>query len=379
MKSKDKTTPRRLPFLSRMMFFPVQSIFALVHVILSTLAPQMEPTVSMFVASGFFGVLPIVLFAFFGMVGVALELTGICSFSEFARWIVAPLFVLYVVQILLLDQTHTTVENSGAVLPTNAFERACASFFWAFNDYMENYTTCIPWAKDAKLPTGDDDPAYVFGCHPHGIHCSGLLELSNPYNQFAKLFPNVAGLELTGLAATVIFKIPVVRELFLLMGYIDASRSVASKALAAGQSIFVCVGGEEESLLTTAGKDIYVLQHRKGFVRLALSHGASLVPVLGIGTNDAYTTYSFLLKPRIWIQKTFGVALPIFHGRWFTPLPHLVPIKIVVGEPIPTPRPQVPGSKPSEESVKKYHAMYIEAVRKLHAKHASKDTELIIH
>ena len=54
--------------------------------------------------------------------------------------------------------------------------------------------------------------------------------------------------KLTGLAASVIFKIPVVRELFLSMGYIDADRKVASKALAKGRSLFICVGGEDESL-----------------------------------------------------------------------------------------------------------------------------------
>ena len=109
----------------------------------------------------------------------------------------------------------------------------------------------MPWSKAAKLPSNS---TFIFGCHPHGIHCTAVIELSNPYNHFAKLFPNVAGLKLTGLAATVIFKIPVVRELFLYMGYVDASRSVASKALAAGQSLYFCVGGEEESLLTTPGK-----------------------------------------------------------------------------------------------------------------------------
>ena len=51
---------------------------------------------------------------------------------------------------------------------------------------------------------------------------------------------------LCGLAATVMFKVPVVRELFLAMGYVDASRNVAAKVLATGRSIFVVTGGEEE-------------------------------------------------------------------------------------------------------------------------------------
>jgi hypothetical protein len=54
--------------------------------------------------------------------------------------------------------------------------------------------------------------------------------------------------KLTGLAASVIFKIPVVRELFLSMGYIDADRKAASRALSIGRSLFICIGGAAESL-----------------------------------------------------------------------------------------------------------------------------------
>ena len=163
------------------------------------------------------------------------------------------------------------------------------------------------------------------------------------------------------------------------MGYIDASRKVAQRALEAGQSLFICIGGEEESLLTTRGKDIYVLQNRKGFVRLALSQGATLVPVLGINTNEAFTTYSWFLPLRIKLQKTLGIALPIFHGRWvITPLPHKVPIQVVIGDPIPTPKPKEAGARPDDVLVDEYHSKYIEAVRKLHAQHAPKTTELII-
>jgi hypothetical protein len=377
----DQLCPRRIPILSRIAFFPVQFIFGIAHVILSTVAPQWEPTISVGVASGFFGSLPLVILTFLWLIGSALEVVGLCPASLFWKWIAVPFLVLYFVNILVLDQTHTVVRNSGGIPPTNALERAASDFLWAgFTSYFDGYITCVPWSKDAKLPTGGKEaPTYIFGCHPHGIHCMGLIELSNPYNEFAKLFPNVAGLKLTGLAATVIFKIPVVRELFLYMGYVDASRSVVSKALAAGQSLYICIGGEEESLLTTPGKDIYVLQNRKGFVRLALSYGSSLVPVLGIGANQAFTTYKPFLKQRIWLQKNFGVALPFFHGRFFiTPLPHKIPIMIVVGEPIPTPKPKIPGEKPSDELVKEYHTRYVEAVRSLHAKHASKTTELII-
>lgn len=74
-------------------------------------------------------------------------------------------------------------------------------------------------------------------------------------------------------------------------------------------------------VVNTMGQDLVVLNKRKGFVRLALSNGADLVPLFAVGDTDCYHTSSFLLSLRLWIQNKFGVCLPIFHGRFFTPLP----------------------------------------------------------
>eukprot|EP00588_Corethron_pennatum_P028767 CAMPEP_0194335550 /NCGR_PEP_ID=MMETSP0171-20130528/70005_1 /TAXON_ID=218684 /ORGANISM="Corethron pennatum, Strain L29A3" /LENGTH=85 /DNA_ID=CAMNT_0039098689 /DNA_START=520 /DNA_END=777 /DNA_ORIENTATION=+ len=69
---------------------------------------------------------------------------------------------------------------------------------------------------------------------------------------------------MTGFAASVIFQIPVVRELFLSLGYIDAGRRYAQKVLENKSILFICTGGEEESMLTELGRDVVVLNKRKG-------------------------------------------------------------------------------------------------------------------
>lgn len=171
------------------------------------------------------------------------------------------------------------------------------------------------------------------------------------------------------------------RELFLKMGYVDASREVCHDALVAGQSLFICVGG--------GGRGVHVLVPRTGRGRIgpaaqglhpprAQRHGAGLVPVFGVGHTDTYTTYRFGLKwRRLWLQKTAGVALPLFHGRWYTTLPHPVPVRVVVGEPIVTPVPAVPGEKPSEALVDEYHRRYVQALRELHAAHVPERTLIV--
>jgi len=275
-----------------------------------------------------------------------------------------PILLLYFIQVIVLDKAHLQPHNAAPIPPQNQIERIAQKFYDASMNYFP--ITCEPWKADAKLST---DRQYIFAVHPHAIHCLPLALFTNYGSDFDLKFPKMVGFNCTALAATVIFKIPVVREIFLKMGYIDASRSVASKLLECNRSIVVCVGGEEESMYTTKGRDIIVLRKRKGFIRLALSYGVDIVPVFGVGNSDTYTTYGFMARQRQWLQKRFGVALPIFHGRWFTPLPYKVPIKTLIGEPIPTPKPKVKGEKPGDELVDKYHAMYIDALKKLHAEH----------
>lgn len=144
-----------------------------------------------------------------------------------------------------------------------------------------------------------------------------------------------------------------------------------------GQSLYIVPGGEEESMWTHQGKDIVVLKHRKGFVRLALSYGADLVPVFGAYNTDVDKTYSFAFQWRLRLQKKTGIALPIFHGRCFTTLPYPVPMNLLVGKPIPTPAPKVLGARPDEKLVEEYHTKYIQALEEMHATHVH-DRTLII-
>ncbi|KAG7344631.1 diacylglycerol acyltransferase [Nitzschia inconspicua] len=392
----DNDARRPIPILSEIIYFPVILLSATFHYLLHPW-PQLEATVAMAVMGGFFGFL-LIPTAFAYCLTILMEtIFGISPMIlSYAVWI--PFSILYAVQILILDKTHVHVRNSGPPQPRYSLERAA----WAFADSIWKYypsVECIPcdWEEDdndsdntkdtaptttngtSSLPfTLDPNQQIIFGVHPHGIHCIPLGQFTAKDSAFDRTFPGLYGPKLTGICATVIFKLPVVRELFFHMGYIDASRSVCQEAMQQGQSLFICVGGEEEAMYTTKGQDIVVLSKRKGFVRLALRYGASLVPVFGVGNTDTYETYSIGLKWRLWLQKKTGIALPIFHGRWFSTLPYPVPIKLLVGEPILTPTP-VPGGggKPDDALVEEYHAKYVEALKKMHSKYVT-DRTLIV-
>lgn len=287
----------------------------------------------------------------------------------FYYFVGVPLLLCYVIQVLILDRSHVTVVSAAPIPPRTALERRAAALWSSVADYFPMQV--VPWSDTATLPVNDHQQ-YVLAVHPHGIHCLALGQFSVYGTVFDQRFPGLVGHCLTGLAATVIFKIPVVREFFLSMGYVDASRTVAQDVLHCGRSLFLCTGGEEESMLVKVGRDIVVLRDRKGFVRLALSHGASLVPVFAVGLNDLFTTYDWFLPQRQWIQKNFGIALPFFHGRFgVTPTPYRIPISILIGEPITTPQPKCKGERPDEVLVDEYHQKYMTALQALHAKHVT--------
>ena len=341
-------------------------IHALLHYVTAPLG--IEPTISAVVVGGLFGLALVPLALVYGLLHLV-EGSGMYSedrlvYQDFLYYLGLPFTLLYLVQIWLLDSSHCSVHNAVPMPPRNGLEQAAYKFLQAMTHYFP--MSVIPWTEKATLPT---DRQYVFAVHPHGIHCLGLTQFHSYGTEFDQMFPGLVGHQLTGLAATVMFKIPLVNELFLSLGYVDASRSVANKVLECGRSLFICTGGEQESMLTCAGRDIVVLKKRKGFVRLALAHGADMVPVYCVGLTDIFDTYTFLHGVRNWLQKTTALAIPIFHGRFFSPLPHAKPIQVLIGQPIATPRPKVKGERPDETLVDKYHQKYIEALKALHAKH----------
>lgn len=114
-----------------------------------------------------------------------------------------------------------------------------------------------------------------------------------------------------------------------------------------GNGITIVVGGAKESLEAVPNSMRLVLKERKGFVKLAIRNGASLVPVLSFGENDLYTMLSGL-DPKSFsgrlqhlFKRALGFTVPFFYSKGphmfdFGITPHRRPVNIVVGRPIHT-------------------------------------------
>jgi hypothetical protein len=252
----------------------------------------------------------------------------------------------------------------------------------------------------------DPQKKYVVGLHPHGIFPASMAYLCCQQSAWYERFPGIKFF-ITG--ATVVFQVPWVREVAMAFGAVDARREVLEGMLKAGHSVGIAIGGEAEALESESGRDALVLNSRQGFVRLALAQGADLVPTYAFGLNDIFTTKaSWGRGLRQWLCKHLHVALPIFWGRGFTPLPHRRPVTVVVGKPIRVPAPpasratatatagqggttggeqeqeqdggdgghsaapctpEAGGYAPDQALVTHFHALYVQAVQELYDAH----------
>ncbi|KAF7309536.1 Diacylglycerol o-acyltransferase [Mycena indigotica] len=222
--------------------------------------------------------------------------------------------------------------------------------------------------READLPP---DRPYVFGYHPHGIIGMGALAtFATEATGFSTAFPGIRPHLLT-LASN--FHIPLYRDMLLAMGICSVSKRSCSTILRAGpgSAITIVVGGATESLSAHPGTADLTLRRRLGFIKLAIRHGADLVPVFSFGENDIYeqmpnepgtTIYKLQQK----FKSVFGFTLPLFHGRGLLNynlglMPYRRQIVPVIGRPIPVIR----SENPTLEEVMSVQKLYIEELERI--------------
>ncbi|EFB25109.1 hypothetical protein PANDA_021152, partial [Ailuropoda melanoleuca] len=250
-------------------------------------------------------------------------------------------------------------------------------FEWTKKLSMWKYTRDyfpIKLVKTAELPP---DRNYVLGAHPHGVMVFGtFINFFTNVDNFRKEFP---GIHTSVAVQAIFFHLPVSHDYFMSYGLCSVNRwsldYLLSKAQR-GQAVVIIVGGAHESLYAIPGRHCLVLRNRKGFVHMALRHGASLVPVYSFWENDVFhfkvfDTNSWQHLCQLTFKKIMGFSPCIFWGRglfsansWGM-LPLARPITTVVGRPIPVPQ----RLDHSKEEVDHYHTLYMEALEQLFEDH----------
>ncbi|KAF5835444.1 diacylglycerol acyltransferase [Dunaliella salina] len=151
----------------------------------------------------------------------------------------------------------------------------------------------------------------------------------------------------------------------------------------AGTSVLLIPGGASEALKSQPGHYDLIIKKRKGFVRMALQTGASLVPVMAFGETSLFQIKSPApgsLVDRIQklVKRLTGFAIPVLEGDgfWYGAkvlllLPRCLPVTTVVGAPLHW-EGDINNNPSFDAAVDKLHEEYCKALQQIWVDHKDK-------
>ena len=224
--------------------------------------------------------------------------------------------------------------------------------------------------KEEVVEPEKSDGKIIFCYGPHGLipHSAAWLYL---HSDFQSLFPNrVVNL----LVASIIFKIPIVREVFAFLGARSVCRdSFFSSLKGKKAAILFSPGGMSElveSVCSDGDNEIVMCTRHKGFIAIAkkvadqFEEKVTIVPILAFGEIGGIKN----IFPRKWVSKSsyryFGFPFPFLPVGMFgiSPFPSRNQLYFVIGKGIVI-------CPNSARSVEEYHASYFEEIKRLFEKH----------
>uniref|UniRef100_A0A286XYV1 Acyltransferase n=2 Tax=Cavia porcellus TaxID=10141 RepID=A0A286XYV1_CAVPO len=246
---------------------------------------------------------------------------------------------------------------------------------WVIWKYMKDYFP-VSLVKTAEL---DPSQNYIAGYHPHGVLGIGsFLNLCTESTGFSSLFPGICP---HLMMLNLWFYLPFFRDSIMNMGLVSSDKESGTHILnkkGNGNLLGIIIGGAREILEASPGSYRLLLRKRKGFIRLALTHGASLVPIFSFGENDLFHQVqnfsgSWFHRVQNWLLKIIGLPFPLFYGRGIFQsscglMPYRHPVTTIVGKPIKVQK----TLQPTEEEVNRLHQHYMEELCSLFEAHKLK-------
>ncbi|XP_043661547.1 diacylglycerol O-acyltransferase 2 [Drosophila teissieri] len=300
------------------------------------------------------------------------------------------LMVIYLVYVYANHRrTHSIMDGNGWKINRNN---------WLFRHYRDYFP--VQLVKTAELPPNKN---YILASFPHGILGTGIsinmgLDISKWLKLFPQVRPKVATLDQN-------FLTPIVRGLLRSWGLVSVSKEALVYLLTksndpkhndnrdgfTSNAVAILVGGAQEALDSHPGKYILTLKNRKGFVKMAIRTGSSIVPTFSFGEVDildqvANPPNSPVRRFQDFVKRITGISplIPVGRGIFnysFGFLPNRRRIVQVVGAPIDV----VQNDQPDASYVDKIHKQVIDDLEKMFAKYKdqyipnSKQDKLIIH
>ena len=109
------------------------------------------------------------------------------------------------------------------------------------------------------------------------------------------------------------------------------------------------------------------LKKRKGFIKIALETGSPIVPCYAFGLMGSYSFWVPKGRVIAKLSRIIGFMPMLFFGRFGIPMgiPKPQKLHLVFGKPIKIPKEDMP----SQESIDKYHKIFLEEMESLFEKY----------
>eukprot|EP00899_Mesostigma_viride_P006298 jgi/Mesvir1/1566/Mv25486-RA.1 len=229
-------------------------------------------------------------------------------------------------------------------------------YFKSYTISFEDHASILELTAADRQKKASPNPV-LFCVHPHGIYCWGLVLMS--------LQPEFIRVRI--LMAKLLYRAPLFN--FLVRGITcggSASRGSFVRRLKAGEVMAILPGGFEEASVTEIRKERLFLKNRKGFVKIGLREGATLVPVYTFGESDLYYNVQGGWSFRLWLGR-HSIPGVLAFGAWFCPLLPRTNLELhtVVGKPFVLPK----IAEPTQAQVDQYHASYIKELQRMFDEH----------
>lgn len=171
-------------------------------------------------------------------------------------------------------------------------------------------------------------------------------------------------------------------SLITLLSQSNAPNAESNRDGCTSNAVALINGGVREYHYTYPNTYRFVVAKRRGFIKIAMKTGASLVPAISFGENDYYHIVDYS-KSILWRWFMEGVCKqkinhfpPICYGRGLFQynlgvIPQRRPITTVIGAPIHLEKNENPTTKELNDT----HELFCTALRKIFDEHKSKYVE----
>lgn len=280
-------------------------------------------------------------------------------------------FVLFLIPILLLFYKHWWCQVAIGVaildllIPLRPGPRGSSK---AFTD-ITNISKGIYSYHDAEIIVEGEykqDQNYLLCYFPHALYPYAFWLLYNYFKETYKIRFMYTG-------ADVLLWIPILRRIHSFWGMTSVSYKPLKQNVQLPypyNTLMLQIDGIRGMFYGIHDEQI-VLNRRRGFCRVALETGTSLVPCYVFGANDLYHRTWGPDSTAYRLSNSAGVSFVYWTGRWGWPFGFMpVPTKLVVAIGTPIPVKQV--DKPSKQQIDELHATFTKDMKDLFDKYKHK-------